>query len=362
MRTRALAGGVAGLVLLLAGCGGGAQPAAPASSAAPSAAAESGTLTVLAAASLTETFNALEKRFETDHPGVDVKLNYAGSSDLAQQIVNGAPADVFAAASDATMKTVTDAGLAAGTPTIFATNVLQIATAPGNPKGIASFADLAKPDLKVVVCAPQVPCGAAAEKIEKATGVTLRPVSEEADVKSTLGKVTSGDADAGLVYVTDVSAAGDSVQGVSFPEANQATTNYPIAVAEERTAGAAGAAVRRPGDRDRRAAGAQGSRVRPGQVTGARTPMRRGAPGMSRGMHRRTDATFGAYGRPGRPVTVGSPGPVQVHGQGSQRTAARPPSRCPASSGFPPTARSRWSRCPSSGSCCGPTGRACRSC
>jgi molybdate transport system substrate-binding protein len=223
---------VAGLTVLLAGCGGGSQPAgtAPASG---SASAESGTLTALAAASLTETFTALEKQFEAAHPGVDVKLNYAGSSDLAQQIVNGAPADVFAAASDATMKTVTDAGMTAGPPTVFATNVLQIATAPGNPKGIASFADLAKPDLKVVVCAPQVPCGAAAEKIEKATGVALRPVSEEADVKSTLGKVTSGDADAGLVYVTDVSSAKGTVQGVDFPEADQATTDYPIAVLED---------------------------------------------------------------------------------------------------------------------------------
>jgi molybdate transport system substrate-binding protein len=218
--SRALA--VGGLALLLAGCGGGAQPPA-----------EPRTLTVLAAASLTETFTALEKQFEADHPGVDVKLNFAGSSDLAQQIVNGAPADVFAAASDATMKTVTDAGLTAGTPTIFATNVLQIATAPGNPKGIASFADLARPGLKVVVCAPQVPCGAAAEKIEKATGVTLSPVSEEADVKSTLGKVTSGDADAGLVYATDVAAAKGSVQGVSFPEADQATTKYPITVLKD---------------------------------------------------------------------------------------------------------------------------------
>jgi molybdate transport system substrate-binding protein len=232
VRTRVLA--VAGLTLLLAGCGGGSQPAGTAPSAAPSAApAASGTLTVLAAASLTETFTALEKQFEAAHPGVDVRLNYAGSSDLAQQIVNGAPADVFAAASDATMKTVSDAGMAAGTPSVFATNVLEIATAPGNPKGIASFADLAKPDLKVVVCAPQVPCGAAAEKIEKATGVTLSPVSEEADVKSTLGKVTSGDADAGLVYVTDVSSAKGTVQGVDFPEANQATTNYPIAVLKD---------------------------------------------------------------------------------------------------------------------------------
>jgi molybdate transport system substrate-binding protein len=229
VRSHALAGLTAGVALLLAGCGGG-STAGSAPSAAPSAAPQAQTLIVLAAASLTETFNALEKQFETDHPGVDVKLSYGGSSDLAQQIVNGAPVDVFAAASDATMKTVTDAGLAAGTPKIFATNVLEIATVPGNPKGIASFADLAKPDLKVVVCAPQVPCGAAAQKIEKATGVTLNPVSEEPDVKSTLGKVTSGDADAGLVYVTDVNAAGNAVQGVSFPEANQAVTNYPIAV------------------------------------------------------------------------------------------------------------------------------------
>jgi len=222
-----------GAAALVAGCGGGGSTAADPSaapSAAQSATPEARTLTVLAAASLTGTFDDLEKRFEAAHPGVDVKLSYGGSSDLAQQIVNGAPADVFAAASDATMKTVADAGLAAAAPKIFATNVLQIATAPGNPKGVASFADLAEPDLKVVLCAPQVPCGAAAAKIEKATGVTLRPVSEEADVKSTLGKVTSGDADAGLVYITDVSAAKGQVQGVSFPEANQAATNYPITV------------------------------------------------------------------------------------------------------------------------------------
>jgi molybdate transport system substrate-binding protein len=226
---RALA--VAGLTLSLAGCvgGSGGSSAPPA----PSSAPEARTLTVLAAASLTEAFTGLVQRFEGDHPGVDIRLNFAGSSDLAQQIVNGAAADVFAAASDATMKTVTDAGLTAEAPQIFAKNVLQIATVPGNPKGIATFADLAKPDLNVVVCAPQVPCGAAAEKIEKATGVTLTPVSEEADVKSTLGKVISGDADAGLVYVTDVSSAKGDVQGVSFPEADQAATNYPIAVLKD---------------------------------------------------------------------------------------------------------------------------------
>ena len=227
MKVRVLAAGAVGLALLIAGCGGSTPPTAAPSSA-PAAPAQK--LTVFAAASLNETFTELGKQFETDNPGVTVTFNFAGSSDLAQQIVNGAPADVFAAASDATMNAVTDGGAAAGEPVVFARNALQIATAPGNPKGITTFADLAKPDLKVVVCAPQVPCGAAAAKIEQGTGVTLAPVSEEPDVKSTLGKVTSGDADAGLVYVTDVAAAGPAVQGVTFPEAAQATTNYPIVV------------------------------------------------------------------------------------------------------------------------------------
>ena len=233
MKIRALAAGAVGLALLIAGCGGGSTPPAAAPGSAP--AAQPQELTVFAAASLSETFTELGKQFETDNPGVTVRFNFAGSSDLAQQIVNGAPADLFAAASDATMKTVTDGGQGSGEPAIFAKNVLQIATAPGNPKGIATFADLARPELKVVVCAPQVPCGAAAEKIEQATGVTLTPVSEEPDVKSTLGKVTSGDADAGLVYVTDVAAAGQAVQGVNFPEATQATTNYPIVVTADAT-------------------------------------------------------------------------------------------------------------------------------
>jgi molybdate transport system substrate-binding protein len=224
VKVRALLGTVAGLCLLLAGCGGGSGSGVAEPTAAPR------TLTVLAAASLTDSFNAMKAQFEADHPGVTVRISYGGSSDLASQIVNGAPADVFAAASDATMKTVTDKGLTAAPPTVFATNVLQIAAAPGNPRAITSLADLAKPDLKVVVCAPQVPCGAAAMKIEQATGITLTPVSQEVDVKSTLSKVTSGNADAGLVYVTDVTAAKGAVLGVSFPESQQAVTNYPIAV------------------------------------------------------------------------------------------------------------------------------------
>jgi molybdate transport system substrate-binding protein len=128
------------------------------------------------------------------------------------------------------MKTVTDADLTAAKPVTFAKNVLQIATPPGNPKKIATFADLAEPDIKVVVCAPQVPCGAAEQKIEKATGTALKPVSQESEVKSVLSKVETGDADAGLVYVTDVNSAGDKVQGVNFPEAAKASTDYPIAV------------------------------------------------------------------------------------------------------------------------------------
>jgi molybdate transport system substrate-binding protein len=232
VRIRALAVIAAASAPLLTGCGSSGGTSAPATqTAAPR------TLTVLAAASLTETFDALGKQFETDHPGVSVKFNYAGSSDLAQQIVNGAPADVFASASDPTMQTVTDADLTAAKPVTFAKNVLQIATPPGNPKKIATFADLAKPDLKVVVCAPQVPCGAAEQKIEKATGTALKPVSQEADVKSVLSKVETGDADAGLVYVTDVNSAGDKVQGVNFPEAAKASTNYPIAVLKNAPAG-----------------------------------------------------------------------------------------------------------------------------
>lgn len=217
---------VVGVTALLAACGGGSggTAAAPTTSAAPA------TLTVLAAASLTESFNTLGQQFESAHPGVTVRFSYGGSPALAAQIVQGSPADLFAAASDATMKTVTDAALTAAAPTKFATNVLEIATPPGNPKAVAAFADLAKADVKVVTCAPAVPCGAAEQKIEKATGVALKPVSQEADVKSVLTKVETGDADAGLVYVTDVKAAGSKVQGVTFAEAAKAVTNYPIAV------------------------------------------------------------------------------------------------------------------------------------
>lgn len=196
------------------------------------AAPEPRTLTVSAAASLTDVFGELETRFEGDNPGVDVITNFGSSADLSSQIVNGAPADVFASANPAQMKKVTDAGLAAGDPQIFVTNQLQIAVAPGNPKGIARFADLNQPGLTLVVCAPQVPCGAATEMVEKSTGATLAPASEEPDVRSVLSKVTSGNADAGLVYVTDVLSAGGEVDGVDFPESETAVNEYPIVALE----------------------------------------------------------------------------------------------------------------------------------
>jgi molybdate transport system substrate-binding protein len=211
---------------LAAGCGGGGapQPAGTSGSAAAT------TLTVSAAASLTDVFNRLGKSFEEQNPGTTVRFNYGGSSDLAQQIVNGAPADVFAAANTSTMTTVFKAGLVNGQPATFVTNVLQIAVSPGNPKAVHNFADLTKPDLKVVVCAPQVPCGSATQQVEKATGVTLKPVSQEPDVRSALSKVATGDADAALVYVTDVKSSGGKVEGVDFPDASKALNQYPIAV------------------------------------------------------------------------------------------------------------------------------------
>lgn len=187
------------------------------------------TLTVYAASSLTSTFERIAQEFEAEHDGVDVKLNFGGSSDLVAQIQNGAPADVFASADTANMDKLVDAGLAGADPEDFATNVLEIAIPPGNPAGIQSLQDLAAPGTKVVVCAPEVPCGAAAQQVADKAGVTLHPVSEEQSVTDVLGKVVSGEADAGLVYVTDVRAAGDQVEGIELPAADEVVNTYPIA-------------------------------------------------------------------------------------------------------------------------------------
>jgi molybdate transport system substrate-binding protein len=215
---------MAGLALLVTGCSS--------SSGSGSGGSSPRTLTVFAAASLTESFNTLATEFEAQHRGVTVKDNFAGSSQLVQQLTNGAKADVFASADQANMTKAVQGGAITGTPAVFATNKLTIAVAPGNPKGIKTFADLAKPGLTVVVCAAQVPCGSAAHKVEQNTKVTLKPASEEQDVKQVLTKVESGDADAGLVYVTDAATAGGKVAQVDFSESAQAINNYPIAVVQ----------------------------------------------------------------------------------------------------------------------------------
>ncbi|MET7478801.1 molybdate ABC transporter substrate-binding protein [Streptomyces sp. NPDC005648] len=193
----------------------------------------SGTVTVFAAASLQESFTALGKEFEKEHPGTKVTFNFGGSDTLAASITGGAPADVFAAASPKTMKIVTDKNDAVGTPATFVRNQLEIATLPGNPDKVSSLKDLTKSSLKVVLCDKTVPCGAAAQKALTAAKLKLTPVSYEQDVKSALTKVELKEADAAVVYKTDVKAAGSKVQGVEFPESAGAVNAYPIVLLKD---------------------------------------------------------------------------------------------------------------------------------
>lgn len=198
-------------------------------SAAPSSSgASGGTVVVYAAASLQATFEKLAPQFAAKHPGAAVKFSFGGSSGLLTQLTQGAPADVFATADTPTMDRARTASLV-GEAQPFATNVLTIATAQGNPKQITSLADLARPDISVVVCAKPVPCGAATAKVTEAAGVTLRPASEEEAVSGVLSKVRLGQADAGLVYRTDVKGANGAVASVAFPQADGAVNVYPIA-------------------------------------------------------------------------------------------------------------------------------------
>jgi molybdate transport system substrate-binding protein len=185
-------------------------------------------LRVYAAASLRQTFEQVAEVFEDQHAGVQVQLSLGGSSDLVAQIQEGAPADVFASADLTNMEKLTVVGLDGQPPEEFATNTLQVAVASSNPLGIDSLADLVGKDVNLVTCAPEVPCGAAAQKAAMAAGVELTPVSEEQSVTDVLAKVTSGEADAGLVYVTDVIGADGAVAGVDFPESAAAANTYPI--------------------------------------------------------------------------------------------------------------------------------------
>jgi molybdate transport system substrate-binding protein len=216
---------------LISGCSAAGQSSSPTTSS--TTAAASGKILVFAAASLKKSFTDIGNQLQSANPGSSVEFSFAGSSDLVTQLTNGAPADVFASADTANMDKAAQAGLLAGAPVNFASNTLTIAVAAGNPKKITSFQDLARPGLDVVVCAPQVPCGSATQKVEQATGVQLTPVSEESNVTDVLNKVTTGQADAGLVYITDAKGAGDKVTAVPFPEAANAVNTYPIAVLKE---------------------------------------------------------------------------------------------------------------------------------
>jgi molybdate transport system substrate-binding protein len=210
---------VAGLLTGVVGCSSNSEPAQA-----------SGKIVVMAAASLKSAFTKIGQQFKTDNPGSSVDFEFAGSSELATQLTQGASADVFASADTAQMDTVAKAGLLAGDPAKFASNSLVIVTAPGNPKKIGSFGDLTKPGLSVVICQKPVPCGSATQRIEDSSGLHLNPVSEEPSVADVLNKVTSGQADAALVYVTDALSAGNKVTAINFPEAPSAVNIYPIAV------------------------------------------------------------------------------------------------------------------------------------
>ena len=189
----------------------------------------SGTVTVFAASSLQESFGTLGRQFEAAHPGVTVKFNFAASSALATSIGQGAPADVFASASAKNMDTVVSSGDAAD-PKIFGKNVMEIAVPPDNPGGVTGLADLAGPGLKIALCQAQVPCGATAQKVLDNAKVTVKPVTLGADVKAVLTAVELGEVDAGMVYKTDVQAAGAKVKGIEIPAGQNASTSYPIAV------------------------------------------------------------------------------------------------------------------------------------
>lgn len=222
-RAAPLAGAVA---LLLAACS---SPSAGPSSTT-SADPLKGTVTVLAAASLSEVYSDLADRFEKLHPNVTITESFGGSSALASQIVQGAPADLLATANQATMKTVTDAKLADGTPIVYATNILTLVVPPSNPAEVKAVADLAKPGVKVALCDTTVPCGSAASALLSAEHLSVTPVTLETDVKAVLTKVELDEVDAGLVYVSDAKAAGDKVTQIAVPDAANLINRYPIVV------------------------------------------------------------------------------------------------------------------------------------
>ena len=214
--------------LALAACGGGGEPAAQSDRTAPAPApAQTTVLNVFAAASLKEAFGEIEKTFEAANPGVDVTFNFAGSQDLVSQLAEGADADVLATANESTMAKAAEAGLV-GEQTVFLSNTLTLVAPKGNPAGVTGL-DSSLDNAKLVVCDTEAPCGKLTKELTGALGITLNPVSAEPNVKDVLGKVTSGEADAGIVYRTDANAAKDQVETIDIQGADQAVNKYPIA-------------------------------------------------------------------------------------------------------------------------------------
>jgi molybdate transport system substrate-binding protein len=223
---------------LIAACGS--SPSTAATSPAPTPSPSlTGNVSVFAAASLTASFNALGTAFQAANPGVTVKFNYAGTPTLVTQIEQGAPADVFASADTANMDKMTADGFTAGASLVFAHNSLEIVVAPGNPKGITGLADLAKPGVLYITEGPTVPAGKYSLQALKSAGVTVTPKSLETSVTGVIGKIELGEADAGIVYTTDVTAAGSKVSGVPIPAANNVIATYPIVVVKGTTNAAA---------------------------------------------------------------------------------------------------------------------------
>jgi molybdate transport system substrate-binding protein len=216
-RARVAAAAAVVAVLLISACGGSGGDSS------------NKKITVLAPSSLTEAFGELAKKFEASHNGTTVTISFAGSSALVTQVIEGAPADVIATADESSLARLTEKSLLDGTPVVFARNRLVILVAKGNPKAVTSLADLANPKLAVVVAAPQVPAGKyAAEALAKA-GVKVTAKSQEENVKAVVTKVTAGEADAGIVYVTDVRAAASKAEGIPIPPEFNIVANYPIA-------------------------------------------------------------------------------------------------------------------------------------
>jgi molybdate transport system substrate-binding protein len=221
---------VAVLAPVLAGCGSDDPSSDPSTTAA--ASALGGTLTVVGASSLTDAFGEIAAAFEAANGGVDVELSFDGSATLATAIIEGAPADLFASADEANLAKVVDEDLTSGGPVVFATNVLQIVVPAGNPLGIDSLDDLTSADVTLSLCGPEVPCGKYAGQAFESAGLEVPPAGDQENVKGVLTQVQLGEADAGIVYLTDVRAA-DDVEGIDLPADQQVEATYPASVLAE---------------------------------------------------------------------------------------------------------------------------------